>query len=569
LRRFRRPAPLLFLTLVLMALGGGLLYAPTQIDTNAYRIPRVLHWLGSEQWHWIHTYDPRLNSTACGFEWLCAPLILFTRTDRLLFLINWVSYLMLPGLIFSVFVRLGVLRRVAWWWMWFLSSAWVFALQAGSTSNDAFGAIYALAAVDLALRGRETKSISDLWLSMIAAALLVNVKQTNLPLALPWLIAIFPVWKMIRARPVGTALVATVAVLVSFVPITVANLVYCGDWMGFSPSAPGLQNPLWINSKFQGSPFWAVLGNAFDLTVQNLAPPYFPLAERWNEGVQHFVRTPLGAHFVSFDRFGLLARFASELNVGVGPGIFLFTLLSMAMALKFRDGRTLGGATAGQPLQILLRLAPWAGLLVLMMMTASFAIVRYTAPYYPLLFPAVLAGAGHSNLVRRKWWQKCGLLLMASTAALLVVSPERPLFPVRAILTSLPQKYASTHAASSVQRIYATESLLHAGERNPFVKDLPPEESPIGYTSNGGLFEPGLWLPFGSRKVELVRVEDTREILLGRGVRYVVVEEALLALSGETIEQWLGRYHAELIQEKIVQPQAFQLPIHLYLVQLR
>ena len=89
-------------------------------------------------------------------------MILFTHTDRFLFLINWISYLLLPGLIFSVFTRLQVRPRVAWWWMWFLASGWCFALQAGSVDNDSLAAVYILAAVDLALRAREKKSAADL-----------------------------------------------------------------------------------------------------------------------------------------------------------------------------------------------------------------------------------------------------------------------------------------------------------------------------------------------------------------------------------------------------------------------
>ena len=67
-RRFKRPAPFLFLALALMSLAGGLLYSHTNADTNAYRIPRVWHWLGGGQWHWIHTADLRMNVVACGFE---------------------------------------------------------------------------------------------------------------------------------------------------------------------------------------------------------------------------------------------------------------------------------------------------------------------------------------------------------------------------------------------------------------------------------------------------------------------------------------------------------------------
>ena len=104
-----------FFLLVLLALLSGSLQPDLDYDANAYRLPRVFHWLWFEQWHWIRTFDARMNISGCGFEWLSAPLILFTHTDRLLFFINWISYLLLPGLIFSAFIRLQVRPRVAWW----------------------------------------------------------------------------------------------------------------------------------------------------------------------------------------------------------------------------------------------------------------------------------------------------------------------------------------------------------------------------------------------------------------------------------------------------------------------
>lgn len=122
LTRFKRRAPQLFLLITALSFLSGCLYPALNCDANAYRLPRVMHWLWAGQWHWIHTFDSRMNIAACGMEWLSAPLILFSHTDRLLFLINWISYLMLPGLIFSVFTRLQVRPRVAWWWTWLLAS---------------------------------------------------------------------------------------------------------------------------------------------------------------------------------------------------------------------------------------------------------------------------------------------------------------------------------------------------------------------------------------------------------------------------------------------------------------
>ena len=83
--------PLLFLALTFMTLVAGALCVPSNNDSNEYRIPRVLHWLGDGRWHWVHTLDARMNIAGCGFEWLSAPLMLFTHTDRFIFLINWVS----------------------------------------------------------------------------------------------------------------------------------------------------------------------------------------------------------------------------------------------------------------------------------------------------------------------------------------------------------------------------------------------------------------------------------------------------------------------------------------------
>jgi hypothetical protein len=191
-RRFCRPFPLAFLILAAMVFLGGALYAPANYDALAYRIPRVLHWLAAGQWHWIHTIFPRINTRSCGIEWVSAPVIALLGTDRWLFLINFISFLLLPGLVFSLFTRLGVRRRVAWHWMWIVPTGYGFLLQAGSMGNDLFGATLALAAVDLALRANRSKLPRDFFASLLAAAMMTSAKMNNLPLLLPWAVAILP-----------------------------------------------------------------------------------------------------------------------------------------------------------------------------------------------------------------------------------------------------------------------------------------------------------------------------------------------------------------------------------------
>jgi len=171
-RRFRRGLPLAFLILAAVAIVGGVIYAPSNYDALAYRVPRGFHWLAEGRWHWVHTEFNRLNTRACGFEWVAAPLMAFTRGYRWLFLINAVSFLLLPGLLFSLLVRLGVRARVAWHWMWLAPTGYCYLLQAGSIANDLFGAVFAVAAIDFARRARQWPSGPETWLSLLAAALM-------------------------------------------------------------------------------------------------------------------------------------------------------------------------------------------------------------------------------------------------------------------------------------------------------------------------------------------------------------------------------------------------------------
>src|SRR3954469_11332538 len=96
--RFRRALPLSFVIFSALIFIGGVLYAPNNHTALTYRIPRVLKWLFENGWYWVHTPNPRINDRACGIEWLSAPLLLLTRSDRALFLLNFIPFLLLPGL---------------------------------------------------------------------------------------------------------------------------------------------------------------------------------------------------------------------------------------------------------------------------------------------------------------------------------------------------------------------------------------------------------------------------------------------------------------------------------------
>ncbi|HTV76211.1 MAG TPA: hypothetical protein VMD57_04360, partial [Candidatus Baltobacteraceae bacterium] len=479
--------PIFFLLLVLLAFLSAALLPDLNYDTDAYRLPRVLHWLWFGQWHWIHTFDARMNIAACGYEWLTAPLILFTHTDRFLFLINWISYLMLPGLIFSVFTRLQVRPRVAWWWMWFLAAGWCFALQAGSVDNDSLAAVYILAAVDLALRAREKESVTDLWLSLLAAALATGVKQTNLPLALLWLIAAWPGLRLFLSRPFASLIVAAFALLVSVVPISILNYTHCGTWLPLD--VPGLPSA----GRFHLNPFWGVIGNMFCIPVQNLLPPFHELlppyfrfsVSLWNEQMRHFLFTPFGSHFSSFENFGYLSavyyRGICEGNAGIGLGVCILipaTLLEMRRQRK--TGSTTGEIFHHDRIQFLLRTVPWALLLLFMAKVGTFSNARQLAPYYILLFPLFLVMPRHSKVVRQRRWQRLGLEIMAFTAIVVAAAGNRPLLPLPAVWNVLHAKFPKNELFSDQYARYAESDYEAAKARKIFLdKSLPPDENVV------------------------------------------------------------------------------------------
>ena len=567
-KRFIRPAPLLFIILAVATFAGGALSPSVNGDSNAYRIPRVFHWLGEEQWHWIHTGDLRMNIAGCGFEWLVTPLILFTHSSRFIFLINWISLLMLPGLLFSVFTRLQVRPRVAWWWMWLLSSGWCYVFQAEADINDSFAVIYALAALDFALRARESERMIDWWLSLLAAGLLTGTKQTSIPLVALWGIAAWPGLRPMWLRPKRILVVVAVALVVSALPLIAINLWHTGNWMGIPNRAANVPGWRWTNTTL-GSPCWGIIGNTFCLAVQNFKPPLFPMADAWNAAMEHFVRTPFGSHFASFESFALLDNGTRDSNAGIGLGVCLLTGLSVGWARKFKASPDVHIGGSVDTLKRLLRLAPWGLLRLFMAKVGTYQNARQLAPYYVFLFPSLIVAPGHVRLVRQTLWQWLVCSVMLITVTLLILSRAHPLFPAQTLFGWLLEEYPHSKIVAHLSVSYSTQLFVQT-QINCFQNDLPPGQTNFGYYSTFNcVSEPGLWQPFGRWHIERVLPSDTPAQLRLQPIRYIVVDEQALLHSKQTLREWLQTYDAELVKEVAFRTPWGQPPRHLYLTRLR
>ena len=529
--RFSRLQPMIFVGLAGLVFLGGALYPPSNYDGLTYRLPRVLHWLADGQWHWIHTANSRMNDRSCGFEWLMAPVILATQSDRLLFLINFLPFLLLPGLVFSVFTRLGVNRRVAWHWMWLLPTGYNFLLQAGSLGNDAFAAIYALAAVDFALRAAGSRRMTDVWLSLLAAALLTGAKPGNLPLLLPWAIVFFPLVPRLFSRPVASLAVALLALFSSFAPTAVLNQIHCGDWSGLVLENIGIEVK---------NPLVGIGGNAVMLLTSNFAPTFFPLAGWWNNHILGFLPDTISALLkTNFDPyFYRLGEIPTEEMAGLGFG------LSMLLAATLLAPRRLPGVFR-HPRRLLLA-SPYAALLVFFAKSGMMTLARLVAAYYPLLLPAVLCGAAPAALVRRRWWRGAALAVMALAVPVVILTPARPLWPVRTVLEKMEAAGMDFPFAQRIKDVYLT----YGNRSDPLAQAraaLPDDCEVVGFMGSQDDTEISFWRPFGHRRVKHILPTDSLADIRARHIEYAVVGALRLEHLHQSLPAWLKQHHATLI----------------------
>ena len=567
--------PCCFAALAALALLGGLLYPPTTHTAFTYRIPRVLHWLAEGRWHWIHTISPRLNDRACGLEWLSAPLLLFTKSDRTLFLLNFVPFLLLPGLMFSVFRRLGVRPRVAWHWMWLLPTGYTFLVQAGSAANDAFPTVYALAAVDFACRAWVSRRPGELGLSLLSAALLTGAKPSNVPLLLPWAILLAAAAPILKGRLAATGGMLLVAAAVSFLPTAALNVHYCGDWSGLRLERAGMK---------MNNPWVGLWGNAFLLLLHNLVPPIFPAAGWWNASalslLPRAVARPLEANFEN--GFQQVKELPTEDWAGLGFGLTVLVFVSFVAGLAGTRGSRFHRSDFGfrisdfprqrdalpSRLRWCVLVSAWVALGAYCVKSGMQDAARLISPYYALLLPLLLLSPRQSQLVRRRWWRVMAGAALGLACLVLVLTPGRPLWPAQAVLSKALARHPGQRLLARALEVYA----VYAARSDPLANVralLPPGLRVVGFLADGNDIDISLWRPYFERRVEHVLLADTGAALRQRHLRYIVVGGAFLASQQTTLADWQRRAGADLVASATATLLVAEGPQPWYVMRLR
>jgi len=514
-KRFSRPLPLLYLILALLILAGALLHPPTQYDGLCYRVPRMLHWLSEGRWHWIHACDARMNFSATGMEWITMPLLVLTRSDRWLWIPDFFSFLLMPGLVFGTFRRLGVSLRASWSWMWILPSGYCFVTQAGSIGNDLTALPFALGSVYFALRARE----GNYWflaLAIVSTALLTGIKASNIPLALPALVAALPAFPLLWRKPVSTIGVLAISASVSFLPMAVLNHLHEGHWSGDANNSSKVQLQ---------SPSAGLIGNGIMITLSALQPPLLPCGGTTEPLVKHLLGEGRFKNLQeAFPRFNPgLGEIAVEEGSGLGLGVMLALLA--ALLLQFR---ALKSDSVKSKYSTIILLSGWIALMAYMMRMGSESCARLVTPYYPICFVGIwVLLVRRQMVVRQPVWKWIAVVAMVMAIPVLVLSPARPLWPAQTILGIIDYDNGSRliKRAQDVYSVYQNRNKA----LSPVAKEFPAGVKVIGLAGGGGDLEPSLWWPLGSHRILHILPGDEPAVLKQQGVEVLCSNRRILA----------------------------------------
>ena len=212
-----------------------------------------------------------------------------------------------------------------------------------------------------------------------------------------------------------------------------------------------------------------------------------------------------------------------------------------------------------------MRWSPVLALLALMTQYNLSVICRIIAPYYLLLLPVALAGGGHEPLVKKNWWRTAAFAVFLIAAGLLVISPARPLFPVRTILDNFQKPESRLWARiNEVYSVYGSRSDAFAPARAL----LPPGLKVLGMITYDDP-ETSLWWPIGSRRIEHVCPTDTAADLKARGIEYILLREQSIGQWFHCpLDAWLKQVNAQVVWKMPLNLRASSGPLDWYLVKL-
>ena len=551
----KHPLPLLFLAAFALVVLGSILHEPNNFDGLSYRAPKVLFWLQQHQWHWIQSPYGPINYTLPNYEWLTVPMFLATGGFHSTVIINWIAFLLVPPLFFSLLRALGAGGRMAWCWMWLFPSGYIITMLAGGIGNDLLGLTAILAGFHFARRFAASGSGGCLLDALLAAGFCTGIKLSNLPLPAFVLIFLLKEPRRLLTNKVALACGILFGTLASAVIPLLLNRACCGSILG-----GGTEDT--VSNPFAG---WA--GNSLILFLAAIALPVFPGASQ----VTALLEKALGNGLVSwlqshYFKFTLkLNELPQEEGGGLGLGITLGVILCLIMWARLRKG----GARPARNASFL----PWQWVaywgclgIGLAAITAKLgtgpAVPRNLLPWYPFLLGPILLVLGRGPCASSRLWRVAAPLILLSVFPALLLTPSRPLVPPRMLIALADRAHLGATVVERLRTVYS----VYAQRADPFIAirhAIPPDVEILGLVSDCGESTVAWFKPFGHRwPVYLLSADQVGAARRSGAVQYVVVKEPCCQPYFQVQPaRWFEKFRARPIQSFEVRVFASQPPV--------
>jgi hypothetical protein len=196
---------------------------------------------------------------------------------------------------------------------------------------------------------------------------------------------------------------------------------------------------------------------------------------------------------------------------------------------------------------------------------AVFSITRLLAPYWAVLIVPLLLFGFDESLLRLRWWKSLAFLAFLLAAVLVILEPDRPLWPAQTILDRLHQSYPASTAIARAQTVYAVNAQRPEAFA-PLLAALPPDASLFGMVTFDDP-ETSLWWPLGSRRIEHVTPDDSLPDLQARGIIYVLAPSFCEALT-LPVDDLIKKYHAEIFAKVPLALRASSGPVDWYILKI-
>jgi hypothetical protein len=503
------------------------------LDSYIYRIPQILLWL-QEGHPWSVPYvDWRINQMPHIWPFISAIFFL-PFGERGLALPNFISLLLLYGILVSFLNRLGTTWSKSQWILAIFIASPVIVMQAASNDNVLACVTLLMISLYFALYGKSTTE--TVVYSAIAFSMACGIKPQYMALAPLWILWFFwgkaAPWKLFKWN--HFIWLVPLVILCSPLPDFAVNQFVHGSYMYPNVVDATLETVDTMPPKAsdysgkdrQGTYLSRSIHSYVSLANHLTALPVNPLADRMNRMMRQAAEKHAFFRVMDFETQKVYPLLITEF-----ASLSFIATLALVVGLLFCRGASRVYTT--------LAWGSFLALITAVQLTTPYTVARSFVGFFLLMLPLAFYG-----LIRlpRKILALGGAVAMIAGIITIILNPARPMWPSVALVDRIADPTLKN-------KVIQYNMFFHRHESGrDLVESIPQTERIVGAIvwKITPLVE--FWKPYElKRRVRFYSPSVTWERLKNDGVSYLIIKHP--GLTG-SLDEFLEHVRGEIVQTK-------------------